>query len=49
MKNTVSGKVVKTLVVFTVLLAVSGCSLLSVPVIRNASRNDRPISPYRGR
>jgi len=40
MKNTVSGKVVKTLVVFTVLLAVSGCSLLSVPVIRNASRND---------
>ncbi len=40
MKDLKSGVCVKGLVVFVLLLVFTGCSLISVPVIRNASRND---------
>jgi len=40
MKDSRSGLFVKYGVVFIALLVVTGCSLISVPVIRNATRND---------
>ncbi|PKN86282.1 MAG: hypothetical protein CVU51_07490, partial [Deltaproteobacteria bacterium HGW-Deltaproteobacteria-1] len=40
MKGTKPGKYVKRLIIVAALLIATGCSLLSVPIITNASRND---------
>lgn len=40
MKGTKPGKYVRRLIIVAALLVATGCSLLSVPIITNASRND---------
>ena len=40
MKGTKSGKVLRRLIIAVALLIATGCSIISVPIITNASRND---------